>query len=75
MVDFAAVDTTQESVLDLIARTIVDRLQPRRVILIGSRARGARYAVTMRYGPFKANEQIARGALSAAERIAAVDDV
>ena len=40
MVDFAAVDTTQESVIDLIARTIVDRLHPRRVILIGSRARG-----------------------------------
>src|SRR5207237_6582170 len=40
MVDFAAVDATQESILELIARTIAERLRPRRVILIGSRARG-----------------------------------
>jgi HEPN domain-containing protein/predicted nucleotidyltransferase len=37
---FADIDVTQESVLELIARTIADRLHPRRVILIGSRARG-----------------------------------
>ena len=40
MVDFAAVHQTQESILELIARTIAERLRPRRVILIGSRARG-----------------------------------
>jgi HEPN domain-containing protein/predicted nucleotidyltransferase len=40
MVDFAAVDISQEQVLELIARTIAERLRPRCVILIGSRARG-----------------------------------
>lgn len=40
MVDFASILAPQEAVLGLIARTIADRLKPRRVILIGSRARG-----------------------------------
>ena len=43
MVDFAETgptQATQQSILELIARTIADRLHPRRVILIGSRARG-----------------------------------
>lgn len=40
MVDFATAGATQETVLELIARTIADRLHPCRVILIGSRARG-----------------------------------
>jgi HEPN domain-containing protein/predicted nucleotidyltransferase len=40
MVDFAAVNAAQETVLELIARTIAEQLRPRRVILIGSRARG-----------------------------------
>ena len=40
MVDFASLAPAQEAVLELIARIIADRLKPRRVILIGSRARG-----------------------------------
>lgn len=40
MVDFPAAGAAQERILELIARTIADRLHPRRIILIGSRARG-----------------------------------
>jgi HEPN domain-containing protein/predicted nucleotidyltransferase len=40
MADLVSTVAPQEAVLELIARTIADRLKPRRVILIGSRARG-----------------------------------
>jgi HEPN domain-containing protein/predicted nucleotidyltransferase len=40
MVDLPKSATPQHMVLELIARTIVERLHPRRIILIGSRARG-----------------------------------
>lgn len=40
MLDFTSTRTPPEQVLEEITRTVVDRLRPRRIILIGSRARG-----------------------------------
>ena len=61
MVDFAAVHKAQESILELIARTIAERLRPRRVILIGSRARGdarpdSDYDIVVEFDPDSCSE-------------------